>query len=242
MTQPRMDVGYTTVVPGSGGETGGWSFDDVALPFPERFSIAPSASALPSHLTDGDLLLATLAEGVHPLIEEALRDAVRCLRADLYLPAVAMIGKAAEDAWTQAAVALARATPHDRSAQRLAAEPESARAPSFAELVRRTVEIYARQDIYSRRTYRLSVPVSISSRFAMGAPPGSSPCGARSCARTGPDATDRTSTYPSIPRVVTCTPSPVTGVRAHPLCSAPGLGDQVIRRRSEDAGYGRPRR
>ena len=62
----------------------------------------------------------TLGFAPHPLIEEAIREAVRCLRADLYLPALAMLAKAAEGFWTLLAVALGAAAPGEASAVKLA--------------------------------------------------------------------------------------------------------------------------
>jgi len=145
---PRSDVAWTTVVPGSGGSSSGWRFEDLVVPVPPRFALAPSRRANPTHLTDGDLYIATLGEDVHPLIAEALRDGVRCLRADLYLPALAMLAKAVEGAWTLLAAGLAAAAPKDAGAAKLGKDAETA-AIHFATLVKRTTDLYARQDLFS---------------------------------------------------------------------------------------------
>jgi hypothetical protein len=147
LTTPQMHVGWTTVIPGSGGTSSGWNFEDLAVPFPERFSLAPSRSAMGTHLTDGDLYLATLDEEVHPLVAEAIRDGVRSLRADLYLPALAMLAKAAEGLWTLFAAGLAAAAPTDAKAGGLGRDVEGGHL-HFAQLVDRTTELYARQDLY----------------------------------------------------------------------------------------------
>jgi hypothetical protein len=144
---PRMDVAWTTVIPGSGGSSSGWNFEDLAVPMPGRFSLAPSRAAVPTHLTDGDLYLATFEEAVHPLVDEVIRDAVRCLRADLYLPALAMLGKAAEGIWTLCAAALAAAAPNDPGAAKLGRDLESG-TTHFANLLKRTADLYTRQDLF----------------------------------------------------------------------------------------------
>jgi hypothetical protein len=100
-----------------------------------------------THLTDGDLYLATLDEEVHPLVAEAIRDGVRSLRADLYLPALAMLAKAAEGLWTLFAAGLAAAAPTDAKAGGLGRDVEGGHL-HFAQLVDRTTELYARQDLY----------------------------------------------------------------------------------------------
>jgi len=146
-SSPRMDVGWTTVIPGGSGSSSGWNFEDLAVPMPSRFSLAPSRAAAPTHLSDGDLYLATFEEPLHPLVDEAIRDAVRCLRADLYLPALAMLGKAAEGVWTLFAVALAAAAPADPAAAKLGRDLESGTI-HFATLLRRTADLYSRQDLY----------------------------------------------------------------------------------------------
>jgi hypothetical protein len=147
LTTPRMHVGWTTVVPGSGGSSSGWNLQDLAVPFPEHFSLAPSHSAGGTHLTDGDLYLATLVEEVHPLVAEAIRDGVRSLRADLYLPALAMLAKAAEGLWSLLAAALAAAAPKDATAARLGHDVDAGHL-HFAQLLARTTELYARQDLF----------------------------------------------------------------------------------------------
>lgn len=146
-SSPRMDVAWTTVIPGSGGSSSGWNFEDLAIPMPGRFSLSPSRAAAPTHLSDGDLYLATFEEAVHPLVDEAIRDAVRCLRANLYLPALAMLGKAAEGVWTLFAAALAAAAPNDPGAAKLGRDVESG-GMHFATLLRRTAGLYERQDLF----------------------------------------------------------------------------------------------
>ena len=63
-TSPRLHVGWTTVVPGSGGNSSGWNFDDLGIPMPTEFMLAPSRATSPTHLSDGDLYLSTISARV----------------------------------------------------------------------------------------------------------------------------------------------------------------------------------
>lgn len=107
-------VSWTTVVPGSGGETSGWDFSRFALNVPSRIKIAPSwESKQEQPLTDGDLYIHEISiSNIHPEVEEALRDAVKCFRHELFTPALAMLAKASEGAWYELGIALAKALPN----------------------------------------------------------------------------------------------------------------------------------
>ncbi|MFN8629180.1 MAG: hypothetical protein U0838_02325, partial [Chloroflexota bacterium] len=147
LVSPSMGIAWTTVVPGSGGQSSSWNFESLAVPMPANFSLAPSRTAEGARLSDGDLFLATLGFEPHPLIAEAVHEAVRCLRADLYLPALAMLAKAAEGAWTQLAAALGAAAPGDAGAVKLAREAGDG-SVHFATLVTKAVGFYERRDLY----------------------------------------------------------------------------------------------
>ena len=61
-------------------------------------------------MTDPDLfVLEAGIENADPEIIEALQDAVRCFRHELYRPAVTMLGKTMEGAWIELGCSLARA-------------------------------------------------------------------------------------------------------------------------------------
>jgi hypothetical protein len=102
-------VPWTTVVPGSGGHSSSWDFPEFAMPLPATVSLAPSLLLSPDTLfTDADLYLRTLdIPTLHPLVEESLREAVRCFRAELYMPTLVMLTKAIEGVWTEVGTALA---------------------------------------------------------------------------------------------------------------------------------------
>ena len=82
-------VSWTTVVPGSGGHTSGWQFQDFEIPMPGRVRRSPSSLVgRNQYLTDPDLYLATLAiPGLHADVDAALRESIRCFRHELYTAA-----------------------------------------------------------------------------------------------------------------------------------------------------------
>jgi len=106
-------IPWTTVVPGSGGHSSSWRFDELSFDIPRRIRLAPSQKTDEYQpLSDPDLFMHELAiPDLNPDIELALREAVRCFRYDLYTAALAMLGKASEGAWIELGSALAVAIP-----------------------------------------------------------------------------------------------------------------------------------
>ena len=100
---------WTTVVPGSGGQSGGWTFGEFSLHVPPHVELAPShLHSTCQPLSDADLFLAELdVPDLAPEIETSLREAVRCFRHELYLACLAMLGRASEGAWIEVGCALA---------------------------------------------------------------------------------------------------------------------------------------
>ena len=92
---------------------------------------------------------------MHRVIGSSLRDAVACFRADLYLPALAMLAKAAEGLWVLCADTLAFEAPDDVRTQRLSEDIE--RKLHFANLVDRATELFARQDLFGELAKRAGV-------------------------------------------------------------------------------------
>lgn len=134
-----LGVSWTTVGPG-GGMSSGWGFGP-AIAVPAQVLVASSAV---THLTDGDLFLTTLAlPGLDEGIAESLRDAVRCFRQDLYLPAHVMLGRAVEGAWTLVGEALVAAAPTETAAVSLG--EALARGIHFARLPERVSALYTHQ-------------------------------------------------------------------------------------------------
>jgi hypothetical protein len=155
---PRMAVGWTTVSEGNG-QSSSWSFDDLAVPHPGKLSIAPSRKrgVLPAHLTDPDMFVDAIDVEVHPVIEESIRSAVLCLRADLYLPALAMLSKACEAAWMLVGVRLAERAPASLSAAKRLGKDLEAGTVTFAKLLDRVVAVYERQEEFRTLARRSGV-------------------------------------------------------------------------------------
>lgn len=114
---PTID--YTTVIPGSGGRSAGWSFPKLTFSYPARI-LRPIKAAQRGVFTDGDLYLQQLGlVDLHPGIEEALREAVQCFRYDLFTGTVAMLGAACEGIWFEVGRALVRAYPDSSKSQKI---------------------------------------------------------------------------------------------------------------------------
>jgi len=115
-------VEWTTITPGSGGRGGGWSFPELTHSYPVRI-LRHISTARRSPFTDGDLYLQEMKlENLHPGIEEALTEAARCFRYDLYTSAVAMLGAASEGVWIELGRALVAAKPSESKVQKVRRE------------------------------------------------------------------------------------------------------------------------
>jgi len=97
----QISVSWTTVLPGSGGQSGGWRFSEYSLPFPSTVSRPPSLANEPeNYLSNHDLYLAHLdVDAFHPDVDSSLREAVDCFRYELYTASLVMLGKAVEGSW-----------------------------------------------------------------------------------------------------------------------------------------------
>jgi hypothetical protein len=107
------NLGWTTVVPGSGGHSSGWQLEHLSLPIPRRVLLPRSLTNREQQpLSDPDLFLHSLnIPNIHQEVEESLREAVRCFRQEIYLGCLAMLGKASEGAWVELGLKLAKAVP-----------------------------------------------------------------------------------------------------------------------------------
>ncbi len=138
MDVPRLHLAWTTVIPGSGGESSGWNFEEFAIPVPAQVAL-PSSGA--THLTDGELYLRSLnTTDIDESIAESLRTAVACFRADLYLPAQVMLARAAEGAWTRLGEALVAYASTETAAQAVGRDLE--RGLHFKNLAERVAVLY----------------------------------------------------------------------------------------------------
>ncbi len=106
-------IGWTTVVPGSGGQSAGWNLEQFSIPVPRKVLMRPSGVD-PSErpLSDPDLYLHELGiGGLDKDIESSLRESVNCFKHELFLGCLALLGRASEGAWIELGLALASAVP-----------------------------------------------------------------------------------------------------------------------------------
>jgi hypothetical protein len=101
-------IGWTTVIPGSGGHSGGWTFEELTMSVPRRVRRAPSSiGSNDQFLAEPDLYLHTLGiSNMHAEVASAFREAVKCFRHELFTAALTMLGKASEGAWLELGASL----------------------------------------------------------------------------------------------------------------------------------------
>jgi hypothetical protein len=144
-------VSWTTVIPGSGGQSSGWSFLKWIYSFPERLVIARSQLHKYDYLANPDLYLRRLGIGyMHAGVKEALNDAILCFRAELYTPCLAMLAKAVEGAWSELGLALLNYLSEDQQ-QKLKKQSDilSSDYSSIAKIIRTVLGIYEKQDLFA---------------------------------------------------------------------------------------------
>lgn len=142
---------WTSVVPGGGGTSAGFSLEEFSIQVPDKLVLPKSSigdGELP--LTDPDLYLKELnLPGLVPEIETALREAVRCIRHELYLACLAMLGRASEAAWIETGLALASAVPTGSPIDGIKMG-DQLQDPflGIGKKIKIALEMYSRQDIF----------------------------------------------------------------------------------------------
>ena len=116
---PSATVDWTTVVPGSGGTSAGWQFEDFAFPVPSRVRRSPSYVAEPNQfLTEPDLYLHAMGvQSMHADVASAFAESVRCFRHELFTASLALLGKASEGAWLELGASLIALVPADQESK-----------------------------------------------------------------------------------------------------------------------------
>lgn len=106
-------VGWTTVIPGSGGTSAGWQFSDYEYPVPGRVRRSPSSLQTANQfLSEPDLYLHSIAApSMHSEVVDAFTESVKCFRSELFTAALAMLGKGSEGAWLELGAALVALVP-----------------------------------------------------------------------------------------------------------------------------------
>ena len=154
-TSIQTNQQWTTVIPGSGGTSSGWRFEESEIYVPREVIIAPSIeSNLPQPLSDPDLYLNDFEiPDLHPEVEEALKQAALCLRHELNIPCLAMLAKASEGAWIEMGRSLIRFCESTEclNANKLIKIQETLDS-EYASVVQKMdaiVQLYDQQDIFS---------------------------------------------------------------------------------------------
>lgn len=158
LTESRGDaasIGWTTVVPGSGGMSSGWRFEECLLPIPGRVRRAPSLSgAGDQFLAEPDLYLNSLGvQNMHPEIAAAFSEAVKCFRLELFTASLAMLGKASEGSWLELGAAFLKAIPEGQSGK-FARQKSALEDPMLGVFrkIEAVMTMYEHQEIFSSVT------------------------------------------------------------------------------------------
>jgi hypothetical protein len=151
MTTDRLS--WTTVVRNSGGTSAGWGFDEYSLVVPQKVARPPSLDSMPEQLlTNHDLFIREInIVNMHPQVEAALQEAVRCFRFELFTASLAMLGKASEGAWLELGEALLKSVPStDQS--KVERQRKSLENPNvgIGKKIEEVIALYERQDIFQR--------------------------------------------------------------------------------------------
>lgn len=154
MAQPHGEpptLSWTTVIPGSGGESSGWTFNEFYIPCPARVKRAPSREgAANQFLAEPDLYLSTMnIPNIHPDIADAFREAVKCFRNELFTAAITMLGKASEGAWLELGGSLIAAVPQGQE-QKFQKQKSQLEDPMEGVLrkIKAVITVYEHQDVF----------------------------------------------------------------------------------------------
>jgi hypothetical protein len=96
-------VAWTTVIPGSSGQSSSWQLNQFDIPVPGKIIMKPSGIK-PSEqpISDPDFYLKELGiENIDPDVESSLRESVQCFKHELFLGCLALLGRASEGAWIE---------------------------------------------------------------------------------------------------------------------------------------------
>lgn len=156
LVEESSSVSWTTVVPGSGGTSSGWQLQDITIPIPQKVSIPPSQKDKAFQpISDPDLFLKELSiDGLHLQVELSLRESVQCLKQELFLGCLALLGRASEGAWIELGRALADSVP-EGSAINGKKFKDCVEDPfqGIGKKIKETLKVYECKDIFSA-TYK----------------------------------------------------------------------------------------
>jgi hypothetical protein len=147
-----INLQWTTIYEHSGGHSGGWSFDEYSVPVPRKLSIPPSRKSSTNELfANPDLYIYNLdIPNLHPDIELALQEAIRCFRNELFTACVTMLGKASEGAWLELGEALILVlSPSDILQVRKQKDYLESPTYGIGKKIEAVISLFERQDFYA---------------------------------------------------------------------------------------------
>jgi hypothetical protein len=145
-------ISWTTVIPGSGGTSSGWSFPLWTYSIPNHVTLASSQlNNSQDYLIDPDLYLKNFnLENLQMDVKEALKDSILCFRSELYTPCLAMLAKAVEGAWVELGLALLGSVDESKQ-QKLKKQSDvfTSEFSSIAKIIKTVLELYEKQDLFA---------------------------------------------------------------------------------------------
>jgi hypothetical protein len=145
-------ISHTTIRPGyrEGGNSSGWSFPDWTYSIPGSLHISGLLQETNSVLAMPDIFLKQLSiPNLNLEVQNALYDAIRCFRAELYTPCLAMLMKATEGAWTELGLSLIRYLPEDqRKKQEKIKDEIISPYTSASKIIKDVVDLYEKQGLF----------------------------------------------------------------------------------------------
>lgn len=152
---------WTTVYERSGGSSSSWSFNEYSIPVPRKLILPPSRNSSSEILVNPDLYLHQLSiPNLHPEIELALHESVRCFRHELFTASTTMLGKASEGAWLELGAALLQALP-SRTAESVKRQKDDLEnlAIGIGKKIEIIVTLYEQRDLYSTIAERSGISI-----------------------------------------------------------------------------------
>lgn len=145
----RIDQQWTTVVPGGGGTSSGWTFDDLGYDLPRVLWKTPSHRTEKTEiLTDPDIYLSKVnIPNANEEVIEAIDDAILCFKHGLYRAAVTMLGKASEGAWVEMGCSIAKASSQESERKQRIIQKLLDDSVSVPAKVKQVFELYKNRDL-----------------------------------------------------------------------------------------------
>lgn len=162
VTDTDMHIGWTTVVSGGSGQTGGWSLDDFRIQVPIKLSFTPSHRQTANEALTNPSLLVLLSKihGADTEVVDAVQDSITCFRRNLFRATVVLLGKAMEGAWIELGVALANSVPGGTSFNKTKFLEQMADDSSTIKKANEILRLYKNKEYIGNVMDKFGIPVS----------------------------------------------------------------------------------